>query len=71
MVLTTKNVGDVIQDTGSFSQAYALIHMVFDDLKELERTLDFIHNTLVIRDSNGKNMVNRMLDMNKANIILK
>lgn len=70
-VLTTKNIGDTIHDTGSFSQAYALIHMVFDDIQELTNILDFIHDTLIINDTKGKNMVNRMLDLKKTRIILK
>ena len=70
-VLTTKEVGDTICDTGSFSQAYALIHMVFDDLHELKSILDFIHDTLTVRDIKGNSLVNRMLDLDKINIVLK
>jgi len=69
-VLTTKNIGDVIQDTGSFSQAYALIHFIFDDNKELKRIIDFIHDNLAVTNETGNNLVNRMLDLNVAKINL-
>lgn len=69
-VLTTKNVGDTIQDTGSFSQAYALIHIVFDEIDELKEILEFIHGNLIIKDTNSNNMINRMLDINKTNVLL-
>ncbi len=69
-VLTTKNVGDTIIDTGSFSQAYALIHVVFDSVSELKAIINFIHDTLVIKDEDGNSMVNRMLEIDKTNIIL-
>ena len=70
-VLTTKNVGDTIIDTGSFSQAYALIHVVFDSVSELKAIINFVHDTLIIKDEDDNNMINRMLDIDKINIILK
>lgn len=69
-VLTTKKVGDTIRDTGSFSQAYALVHIVFDNINELNQLLDYIHDNLIIIDTKDNNMVNRMLDTSVVNIIL-
>lgn len=65
IVPTTKGPGDVVYQTGSFSQAYALVHMVFDTDQELKDTLDCIHDTLVVEEENGSNMIHRMLDLKR------
>ena len=67
-ILTTKNIGDVIQDTGSFGQAYALIHIVFNNRQELIDIIDEVHSILKIYDNCNQNMVNRMLDVNQIQI---
>lgn len=69
-ILTTKTIGNVINDSGSFDQTFALVHIVFDDKDELIDTLNYIHQHLTIRDKNGNQMVNRMLDVAKNNIII-
>lgn len=67
-ILTTKNIGDVIQDSGSFGQAYALIHIVFNNRQELIDIIDEVHSILKIYDNCNQNMVNRMLDVNQIQI---
>lgn len=61
----TKHEGDFISDTGSFSQTLALVHFVCDDVKECRYMIDEICNKLTIIDTDGNNMINRMLDISK------
>ena len=67
-VLTTKSEGDLIEDTGSFAQAYALIHIMFNQTEELIKTLDRIHKQLKITDEAGENMILRLLDPEKISV---
>lgn len=69
-VLTTKNLGEIIEDTGSFGQTFALVHMVFDDLEELRDQIEYAHRCIIVEDINRKSMIHRMLDLNEADIIL-
>lgn len=62
-VLIVKNVGDKVLDTGSFNQAGALIHIVFDKKEELIEIINEIHNKLKFLDPTNNNLVNRMLDV--------
>ncbi len=64
-VAIAKPLGAEVKQTGSFAQTYALVHFVFDNCTELEQTLDLIDKTLVVKDESGKDMVHRMLDVNK------
>ena len=60
-VLQAKNVGTTIMETGSFGQAIILIHLVFDSNDELVKALDYVHETVIVKDEHGSNMVDRML----------
>ena len=61
-ILSMKREGNSIPNNGSFSQVSMLVHFLYDDLKELEETLDTINNTLVVEDEKGHNMILRILD---------
>ena len=60
-----KSVGDEIKYTGTFAQVFALVHFVFDSQEELIETVNDIHEKIVVKDTDGNNMVNRMLDVEK------
>ena len=62
IVNVNKNVGDTIMQTGSFSQVIALVHFVFDELDECKATIRQIHDTLLVSDSEGNNLIVRKLD---------
>ncbi len=64
VIPTTKNIGDTVKQTGSFAQAYALVHFVYDTKEELKKELKYIHQTLFVEDENGNNMVHQMLNPN-------
>lgn len=58
----TKKINDTIDATGSFSQVFALIHFVCDDDIMCKKMIDKIHDTIIVYDKNGNNMINRMID---------
>lgn len=62
----TKPIGSTIGDTGTVGQIFAFIHFLFDDIAELNAKINYIHSTLKILDENGNNMINRMVDTEKA-----
>lgn len=64
-----KSVGQEIKQTGSFSQAVALVHFVFNTDSECNDIINHIHNTFKVIDSNGDNLVHKML--NTENLILR
>lgn len=64
-----KSIGQEIEQTGSFSQAVALVHFVFNTDNECVDLLNLIHRTFKVRDSDGNDLVNRML--NTENLILR
>ena len=61
----TKQVGETIQQSASFSQVIALIHFVCEDVEECSKTIDMIHSVIKVKDENGNNMINRMLDTSR------
>lgn len=64
----TKSLGCKIENKGTFSQVYALIHFVYDNKNELMDNIDLVQNKLIVYDENGKNMVNKMLKINEIKI---
>jgi carbamoylphosphate synthase large subunit len=66
LMVNRMSEGDHIANTGSFSQAFSLVHFVCDTLEECNRTIDTINKTLKVLDAEGKNMVNMMLDMSRV-----
>lgn len=66
VIPVAKSVGDTIEDTGTFAHIFALVHFVFDTHAELVETVNAIHEKIIVKDTDGNNMVNRMLDAEKA-----
>ncbi len=64
-----KSIGQTVKQTGSFSQAVALVHFVFNTDEECIDIINTIHNTFKVIDENGTNLVNKML--NTENLILR
>lgn len=50
-----KDVGDTVPESGSFSQIFALVHFVFDDLVNLNEAIKMIQEELMALDEAGKN----------------
>lgn len=65
LVNINKKVGDTIVQTGSFSQVVALVHFVFDTIEECKAIIRTIHQTLMLNDKDGRNLVVRKLDEEK------
>lgn len=63
-------VGDVIQPTHNVNQRFCEIDIVCENNEEMKAVVDWIYDTLIIRDENGENMVvsrfdsARLLDRN-------
>ncbi|MCR5808699.1 MAG: hypothetical protein K6G56_03965 [Clostridiales bacterium] len=70
-IARTKNIGSLVPDTGTFAQVAALIHFVYKDNEELRQTIDDIHKYLLIRNTNGENMIMRMVDDQQVSRIEK
>lgn len=67
-VISKSDIGDRIEDSGTFSQAVALIHFVFDDENELRNIINRIHETYQLVDQDGKNMIEQMLNVTNLEI---
>lgn len=61
--LTAKRVGSEIADSGTFGQIFALVHITFDDASELKDTIKLILKKIIIKDTNGGDMVHTMLNI--------
>lgn len=57
-VILFKNVGDVINDTGTYNQVFGVVHFIHEDEKELNGIIKTIHNILKI-NSNGINLLKK------------
>ena len=57
----TKGAGDTVAKTGSFSQIFALVHFVANDLCDLEKTVDEIHSKLKALAENGENKLYKII----------
>ena len=69
-VIVNKAEGDVIKNTGDFSQNLALIHFVFDDKAELDYTIDYIHRTFAVKDDKGNEALVGPVNTDDLNICL-
>lgn len=69
LVNINKNVGDTILQSGSFSQVIALIHFVFDNISECKDIVRKIHQTLIMKDKNGNNLIVRKLEPARINFL--
>lgn len=63
-ISVTKNIDDHIEDTGSFSQAFALIHFICDSSGECKNIIDRIHDTIHVLNEHKEEMIMKMLDTN-------
>ena len=65
LVNITKEKGSTVEQSASFSQVFALIHFVCDDVEECRNIINNIHKTVKVADIEGKDMINQMLDTSK------
>lgn len=61
-ILPMKKEGGFIPDNGSFSQVAMLVHFVYNDTTELKEIIRTIHETLMVEDKYGGNMILQLLD---------
>ncbi|MBR4641746.1 MAG: hypothetical protein IKO74_03365 [Selenomonadaceae bacterium] len=54
-----------IEDTGTFKHVFAVVQFVFDTKEEFLATLDDIHKTIHVKDTDGNEMINRIFDADK------
>ncbi len=71
LVSLNKKVGDTVKQTGSFSQVFALVHFVFDNIDECKDFIDYIHRILIVKNESGDNLVNRKLDALNVRFLTK
>ena len=57
----TKHAGDTVAKTGSFSQIFALVHFVANDMADIVCTVDEIHSKLFAYGNDGENKLYRIL----------
>ena len=58
------NIGDTIEETGSFAQIFCLFHFVYKTQAECKEIVQYIQETYKVIDTEGNNMVNVMLNVN-------
>ncbi|MBQ8222616.1 MAG: hypothetical protein IJZ87_04610 [Bacteroidales bacterium] len=56
-----KEIGDTIDDTGSFGQVICLFHFVYSTIEECHNIIRYIQDTYEVIDENGCNIVNNKL----------
>ena len=64
----TKKSGDIIIATGTVSQVFAFFHFVFNTIDEFKTMINQVHQLLKVIDTNGNNMVNRMINIENLKI---
>ena len=64
-----KNIGDVIEDTGSIAQVFGFVHFTYESREELVKMIEEIHSTLIFEGENGENLLNRKVDI--SNLIIR
>ncbi len=67
VIPVAKALNTEIRPTGTTAQTFALVHFTFDTEEECKAMIERIHQTVVVLDENGVNMVNRMYDPNNLN----
>ena len=65
LLLPTKEVGNIVEDTGSFAQVALLVHFVYDTYEEMNTLIRCIHKNISIFDENGDDMIICMLNKEK------
>ena len=66
--ITKMDKGDIIMDSGTFSQVAALAHFVFDNEYELKSFIEKVHDVYQLLDSNDQNLVCNMLDIKNLSL---
>lgn len=66
--LVKYSTGCTIEDSGTFSQVFALIHFVFDREEELKYFIADVHEKVKVVDKNNKNMIMKMLNINNLSL---
>ncbi len=56
-IITKKNVGDIVPNSGDFSQNVMYIHFVFDNKKEFFDIISLIEESVAITDDENKDMI--------------
>lgn len=64
------NIGDIIQDTGSFAQIFCLFHFTYKSQDECLEMIRYIQEKYQVIDVEGNNLVNVKLDMNMINTLI-
>lgn len=67
-LIIKESVGSTIHATGTFSQAIALAHIVFENEEELKTVINQIHDNFKIIDDKGNNLIYRMLNIDDINL---
>ncbi len=62
-ILTMKKEENTVPDNGSFSQVVMLVHFVYDNLNELQETLEDIHEMVSVTSETDNDMVLTLLDI--------
>lgn len=62
-ILTMKKAGNTVPDNGSFSQVVMLVHFLYDNLNELQETLEAIHEMVSVTSESDNDMVLTLLDI--------
>ena len=63
-----KNIGDVIEDTGSIGQVYGFVHFTYKSNEDLVDMIEEIHSVVSFEDEYGNNLLNRKIDICNLNI---
>lgn len=56
-VFMTKKEGDVVKDSGTFSQIGALVHFLYKNTEDIEHTIQLINKTIEITDKDNHSMI--------------
>lgn len=57
--------GDVIQDWGSAQQVFCYLHILYNELSELQHSIQEILKSLTVIDTKGVNLLYTLFDINK------
>lgn len=61
----THDVGDEIKATGTVSQVFCYMHILYDTQEDLRKTINTVLDTLKVYSKNGDNMLFSIIDFNE------
>lgn len=67
-IADTKHVNDIVKSTGTVSQVFSFIHFVFNTNEELYQMIDFIFQTLDVRDEQGNSMIDLSINISNYSV---